>query len=172
MFGRIALLAVMLGLVAGPLVLAAPKKADVKPLIEKLKKDKNPAARAEAAKELGHIGSIKSAFVQEFVADIAEAMKDKDVNVRREVAITLGEIKADPKIAVPALIEGLKDADGGVKSASAESLVYFGANAKDALPVLKNLQAELGKLSKEDQQKNGQLIQSINNAVQVISNAK
>jgi hypothetical protein len=171
MLARIGIAAMVLIMVAIP-ALAAPKKADVKPLVDKLKKDKNAAGRAEAAKELGHIGTVKSAWLQEFVADIAAAIKDPDVNVRREVAITLGEIKADPKVAVPALASVLKDADGGVKAAAAESLGYFGVNAKDALPALKELQAELGKLSKEDQQKNGNLIQAVNQAVQVISQAK
>ena len=171
MIGRMGMCAAALLLAVAP-VLAAPKKSDVKPLVDKLKKDKNAMVRAEAAKELGHIGTVKSLWVQEFVADIAEAIKDPDVNVRREVAVTLGEIKADPKIAVPALTTALKDADAGVKVAADESLGYFGGNDKEALPTLKELQTGFGKLSKEDQQKNGNLIQAVNQAVQAISQAK
>lgn len=171
MLGRIGVVAVALLVVAGP-VLAAPKKADVKPAVDKLKKDKNPAGRAEAAKEICRIGTIKAAWVQEFVPDIVEALKDSDANVRREVAIALGEIKADPKLAVPALTVALKDADGNVKAAAAESLGYFGANAKDALPALKELQAEFAKLPQTEQQKIGNLIQAVNQAVQTISQAK
>jgi len=170
MFGRVA--AIGLVLAVGPLALSAPKKSEVPPLVKKLKNDKDPKVRAEAAKELGHIGSVKAAFTKDAIPDLVEALKDKDANVRREVALTLGEIKADAKLVVVPLADVLKDPDFGVRSAAAESLSYFGANAKEALPKLQELQAELGKLSKEDQQKNGQLIQFVNQAIQAIGPAK
>jgi HEAT repeat protein len=172
MFARIASLAIGLLLVAGPLGLAAPKASDVPPLIEKLTKHKDPKERAEAAKELGHIGSVKSVFTKSAVPALVKALKDKDANVRREAAYALGEIKADPKLVVEPLTEMLKDKDNGVRSVTAESLATFGADAKSALPALKELSEELGKLSKEDQQKNGQLIQAVNSALQTIQQAK
>ena len=51
-----------------------------------------------------------------------EALKDKDVNVRREAAEALGELGEKAVKAVPALTQALKDKDEKVRKAAKEAL--------------------------------------------------
>jgi HEAT repeat protein len=172
MTGRILAFGLGLTLALGTLALAAPKAEQVPPLVEKLKKSKDPKERADAAREICHIGQVKAAFTKPAVPALVEALKDSDAGVRREVAITLGEIKADPRLVVQPLTDALKDKDNGVRTAVAESLAYFGGQAKVALPALEEIQKEMNALTKEQQQQNGQLIQAVNQAIDAIKQAK
>jgi HEAT repeat protein len=169
MTGRIIACGLGLILAVGPLALAAPKQEHVPPLIEKLKKHKDPKERAEAARQLGYIGSVKSAFTKSAVPALVDALKDADGGVRREAAITLGEIKADPKLVVQPLTDALKEnKDNGIRAAIAETLSYFGPAAKVALPALEEVQKEMNALTEQQKQQNGQLIQAVNQAIQSI----
>lgn len=148
--------------------LAAPKADDVPPLIAKLK-DKDAKVRAEAAKEIGYIGSVKAAFTKSAVAPLIDVLKDSDANVRKEAASALGEIKPDRKLAIPALTEMLKDKDNGVRAAAATALGNFGAASKDALPMLMDIQKELAALNQDEKNKVGFLIQAVELAIRSIT---
>ena len=59
--------------------------------------------------------------------------------VRYDAAYALGQIQADPELAVPALIKCLSDPDTMVRGQSAAALGKFGEKAKAAVPALLEL---------------------------------
>lgn len=87
-------------------------------------KDSHPGVRASAARGLGH-------FAPRGLDDMIAMARDPDLEVRKAVAESLGQIR-DLKTIEP-LIALLQDADDGVRSLAAESLERKG---KDALPSL------------------------------------
>jgi hypothetical protein len=58
---------------------------------------------------------------------------------RYDAAYALGQIEADPELAVPALIKCLSDPDSLVRGQAAEALGKFGVKAKAAVPALLEL---------------------------------
>jgi len=56
------------------------------------------------------------------VKGLMEALKDKDAEVRKNAAISLGRIGKEAKDAVPALAAALKDSDTDVRGATALAL--------------------------------------------------
>ncbi|MGE3806837.1 MAG: HEAT repeat domain-containing protein [Gemmataceae bacterium] len=146
---------------------APPKLTDIPPLIKQLKAA-DAKERVTALQELSKIAQVKVSFTKVAIPGVIESLKDADGGVRREAAITLSYLQADPKVAVPPLHEALKDKDGNIRRAVADTLAEFGGEAKEALPTLLEIQKELAALPKEDQQKIGDLIQSINRAVGAI----
>ena len=72
--------------------------AAVEKVIERLKNDREPLVRLEAAQALGSIGSKAKAAVPTLI----EALKDKDADVVLWAAHALGRIGPDAKAAVPA----------------------------------------------------------------------
>ena len=133
--------ALLAGLVCVVLVVpvsAAGKAADVQVLIEQMKKG-DAKARANAAKELGHIGAIKKSFVKDAIPLLIEAAKDKDINVRIEAVASLARIGAEPETVVPILIENLKGKDDKMVVASVQALGTYGSASQDAIPDLKKL---------------------------------
>ncbi|MCI0638385.1 MAG: HEAT repeat domain-containing protein [Gemmataceae bacterium] len=138
--------------------------------------DSNPRVRLESATALGQLGpsanravfrlrqalkkeqvtEIKTKMIQalvsmrpfskEAIPDFLEHVKDKDRNVRRAVVVGLGLFERDSKIAVPALIEALKDPDvapnnreTSISHAALVSLRQVGNAAKEASGVLFDL---------------------------------
>jgi HEAT repeat protein len=172
------------GLVSVALVvpaLAAVKASDVPPLIKQLH-DKDPKNRAAAAKELGHIGSIKKSLVKEAVPDLIDAAKDSDINVKIEVYASLGHIGADPEKVVPILVESLKSKDQKLVVGAAQALGYYGPAAEDALPELKkvaednqvprnNKEAE-AKFTREELQKRRTIGRAVGDAMRNIGGGK
>lgn len=67
---------------------------------------------------------------------VAATTKDPDALVRREAALALGSIKADPAVAVPALESLLDDPAPMVQMAAAQALVPYAADAKSAVEKL------------------------------------
>ena len=108
-----------------------------------LQVDANAAVREQAATVIGQQKTDDAAVV---LNDLAVAMRmEKDVNVRREVAIVLGRFGKLAKVAVAPLIAALKDADPQVKAAAADALGRIGPEARDAAPVLLTLVIEKDK---------------------------
>ncbi len=117
--------------------------------VEKLLKDlksANPSTRAMAAMALGKMGpSAKLA-----VPVLAEAVVDRDLNVRYYAAEALESVGPGAKAAVPALIKALDTFPGGspplegpqryyadTRSVAAEALGAIGPGARQAVPALR-----------------------------------
>jgi HEAT repeat protein len=134
--------ALLAGLVCVALVVpswaAIPKASDVPPLVDQLKKG-DAKARANAAKELGHIGAVKKTLVKDAIPLLIEAVKDKDINVRIEAMAALARIGAEPEKVVPMLRENLKGKDDKLIIGSAQALGTYGSASEEALPELKKL---------------------------------
>ena len=63
------------------------------------------------------------------VKALMEALKDKDAEVRKNAAVSLGRIGPKAKNAVPALAAALKDGDNDARGASALALGRIGKEA-------------------------------------------
>jgi HEAT repeat protein len=70
------------------------------------------------------------------VEGLIKQLKDRDPEVRRGAAKSLGEAGTEAKAAVPALMQALKDNDLFVRRFAAQSLGQIGSEAKAAVPVL------------------------------------
>jgi HEAT repeat protein len=141
-----------------------PKKEDVPKNINLLKTSATAKVRAQAAEDLGHIGSVRASWAADAIEPLINALaKDKDADVRKACAGALGEIGLDAQKVVEALTEALKDSAAGVKIAAATALGQFGAEAKSALPQLRDLAKQ-----KDDKK----LSQAANAAAKQIANAK
>lgn len=145
---------------------AAPKEKDVPPLIEKLKKG-DAKSRAEAAKELGHIGEIRSAWVKDAIPYMLEAAKDKDTTLKLAALTALGQVAPDPKDAIPVFVDALKVDDDKVKMAAVMGLTYLGKvdDAEPALEELRRIMGEIKKLDKDAQKKKNALTKAIGGAM-------
>jgi HEAT repeat protein len=69
-----------------------------------------------------------------------QAMHDSDVKLRKKAAFKLGNVGPTDPAALPALLDGLKDDDAGVRSAVILALMKFGPEAREAIPVLTAMQ--------------------------------
>ena len=70
----------------------------------------------------------------------AEALQDPDARARRKAAFTLGNIGPSDPAVLPALIGALKDTDAGVRCEAILALVKYGPEAREAVPILTELQ--------------------------------
>jgi len=140
-----------------------PKKSDVPRLIRELRQAASSQVRASAAEGLGALGEVKTAYVKDAIKPLVDALKeDRHTDVRAAAATALGKIRPDPKIAVPALTDALKDKSPGVKIAAAAALPALGAEAMAALPVLKEMANE----------KNKKVSQAAKDAMRLVESAK
>src|SRR5438128_122336 len=97
-------------LLLGGLVLAADVTKEDLPRILKDLKGSNAKARAQAAKDAGHLGAVRAADAKDTVPLLLDlTKKDKVADVRRAAAEALGKMGADPEQAVPVLIDSLKN---------------------------------------------------------------
>ncbi|MCI0379319.1 MAG: HEAT repeat domain-containing protein [Gemmataceae bacterium] len=108
-------------------------------LRQSLKKEQVPEIKTKMIQALVSMRP----FSKEAIPDFLEQVKDKDRNVRRAVVVGVGLFEGDSKIAVPALIEALKDPDVApneretpISHAALVSLRQIGIAAKEASPVL------------------------------------
>jgi hypothetical protein len=70
----------------------------------------------------------------------AEVLGQPDVPLRRKAATKLGSLVLIDPVAMPALVEALKDSDAEVRANAARSLgVYSGARGGEVLPALREL---------------------------------
>ncbi len=74
------------------------------PLLDALKKDEDPVVRTNAAMALGRL----ALEARRIVGPLTDALTDKDSEVRRRAAESLGGVGADAKSAEPALKGALK----------------------------------------------------------------
>jgi vesicle coat complex subunit len=70
----------------------------------------------------------------------AQALRDRDVQVRKKAAFTLGNIGSSDPAVLPALIGALKDDEPGVRRQAILALVKYVPSAKEAVPDLTKLQ--------------------------------
>jgi HEAT repeat protein len=70
------------------------------------------------------------------VAELAQKLKDKDSDTRRDAARALAEMGAEAKPAVPALVAALKDSDLYVRRFAAQALGEIGPAAEAGVPNL------------------------------------
>ena len=89
----------------------------------------NAWERMSGADALGAIGPEAKAAVPA----LAQALKDKDCDVRLYAAVALGKIGSEAGVAVPALIEALKDEDLCVRMGAEKALGEIGPTAMPAL---------------------------------------
>jgi HEAT repeat protein len=135
-------LAALLFLFAVPLLLAQaqqdPKSKKKPDEPEGLKALKHPDAsvRYRAAHTLGELGPLAKFAVPE----LREALKDKNGLVRIKAAEALWRIDKTPgAVLMPVLLDGLKDADPGIRAAAPAVIVLLGTKGKSAIPVLISL---------------------------------
>jgi HEAT repeat protein len=74
----------------------------------------------------------------------AEALRDPDAKQRKQAAFTLGNIGPSDPAALPALIGALKDTDPGVRCEALLALVKYGPQAREAVPLVTELQLQDG----------------------------
>lgn len=86
--------------------------------------------RAEAARDLGSLGSGAKAAVPSLV----KALKGTDGAVRGPSALALGRIQSQPESIIPLLIGLIDDPQGDVPEAVVEALGDFGPLSKAAVP--------------------------------------
>jgi len=86
--------------------------------------DGRPFVRENAARTLG-LGKAEDGVV----AALARGLKDSHGPVRVAAAMSLGALKADPDVAVPALAAALREADEELGGAALEALAAFGDKA-------------------------------------------
>ncbi len=101
------------------------------PSVVKLLADENAEVRRKAAYTLGRIAPEPKAVVQHLI----KALADKETAVSQAAANSLPKFG---KAAVPALVKALKK-DGPSKKYAAQSLGKIGAEAKEAIPDLKEM---------------------------------
>jgi HEAT repeat protein len=82
--------------------------------------------------------------VEVYLARIKDRLKDSDPGVRFTTVQAIGAQDSAPELAVPLLINALKDAEDSVCGQAANALAGFGTNAGSALATLTNL-AETGR---------------------------
>jgi HEAT repeat protein len=114
------------------------------PLLIVALQDPDKKVRAEAAKGLNQLGAVN----KDVIPALVRALKDDELSVRRVAAGAIGNCarlgyRAEVKIAVPALIEMLKDKRPGrdeygddVRVYAALALGEIGPDARPSLPVL------------------------------------
>ena len=72
----------------------------------------------------------------------AAVLRDPDPKLRKKAVFTLGNIGPSDPVVLPALLEALKDANADVRCEAILALVKYGPGAKDAIPVLTEVQAK------------------------------
>jgi len=100
-------------------------------------KDPEPAVRMAAANALGnYIGTAAASLPKTAGKQLAEAMKDKDPELRSALIFPLGRLALKSRKAAAALIAAVKDNDLEVKKGAAAALSALGPAAKKAIPAL------------------------------------
>jgi HEAT repeat protein len=93
---------------------------------------RNALERAEAAEDLGRLGSVASSAL----TALQRALADEDGFVRVSAAEALARIDGRTTNVVPILAESMKAGDTGVRRAAVTALAFLGPGFPDAVPVL------------------------------------
>lgn len=104
------------------------KTPDFPGLLESLR-SAQPGVRGPAAVELIGLGEVAA-------LPVAGLLKDPDERVRHMAAMTLQNMGAKARPALPALIDALGDGSADVRTTAATALRSFGADAAPAVPAL------------------------------------
>jgi HEAT repeat protein len=121
-------------------VLAGEREEEAKKYTEQLRKGKDAKSKIIALNELGKLGQIKKALVADALPDIYKAVGDKDPGVRAAAAEALGKSGEPYSKAGEILVKLVKDdKDDAVKIAALRGLTVMGADAKDALPTVRDV---------------------------------
>jgi HEAT repeat protein len=110
------------------------RNAKVASLVEQLLKGARPESRVQAAGKLGELG--KSA--PEAIPALLQALDDPDNHVRDRATVALWNMGPLARIAVPKLMEILKDKQAGedLRWSAAIAFGYVGPDAAPAIPLL------------------------------------
>jgi HEAT repeat protein len=137
----IAAIALLTGLVAltiAPDAYGETKDAEAKKWTERLKSAKDSKSKAEAIEQVGKLAQINKKLGEAGLPTIKAALKDKDLEVRKQAALAFGRCDPDDSDAVSLLVDLLKnDKDEGVKQNAAMGLAALGSKATDAIPALR-----------------------------------
>jgi len=106
---------------------------DVQKLEKQLAKDKDASARAQAAWDLGQMGSTES------VPALIAALSDSSAAVRANSAASLWHLGAASKPAIPALKDALNDPSAGVVGNAAGALAKLGVPKAQLLPAYRRV---------------------------------
>lgn len=72
----------------------------------------------------------------EAIAALIICAKDSDVSVRQRSTSSLGKIRQKPELVVPVLMTNLQDSFPNCRTLAAQSLAWFGKDARMAIPAL------------------------------------
>jgi HEAT repeat protein len=93
----------------------AKRHKELVPALIKALKDVEPRVRDGATTALANLGS-------DAVADLIDALADKDKAVRTRAAMVLGQMGSAGRSAIPALIKALEDDDADVRGYAVRAL--------------------------------------------------
>jgi len=135
-----------------------PKKEDVPKYLRQLQSSSIAAERVKAADMLGKRGGINANDVEDAVEPLKTMMKkDTNADARAAAVRAIGNIHPEATDTVPLLIDRLKnDNSMVVKMATVVSLGQYGADAKEAVPPLRELATKFDAKKSKD----GQTIQA------------
>jgi HEAT repeat protein len=128
-------LPILLALLLVAPAVAVAQETDLPRLIEALSKDEKVANRKKAAGQLGQLG----VRAEKAVPALVKALEDVDVAVRDEAEAALVKIG---EVAVPGLLDGLKNEDQFVRVRVVGILGNIGPPAKKALDALETAQVK------------------------------
>ncbi len=103
--------------------------ADAVPMLYAMVTNREYANRPRAAAALGEIREAGESH--EVVVALLDCFREKDIALARSAGDALGRLTVEPELAIPALIEGLKDPN--LKFTCVRSLGRFGPAAKAAM---------------------------------------
>ncbi len=128
---------------------AESKEAQMSRFLDEAKSGKASKDRVAAINQIGNIGSLQATLAEPAIPVLMYLLNDKDDKVRAASAHNLAKVYPPNKQeTIQKLVQLLKnDPAKNVKIASAGALAMFGTDAKEAIPVLKEI------ISKEDKKK-------------------
>lgn len=94
------------------------------------------AAEVEKRKEAAQKLLMAGQMARDATTALVTALSDSDAQVRMLAAGALGNVKPDPKVAVPALVAYLQNKEKGDVRTALTALGSMGADASDAVPAL------------------------------------
>ncbi len=121
-----------------------PRREDMPKYLKMLQSSKNGKDRALAAEMIGKRGLVNANDVEDAIETLKTTLqKDVESKVRAAAAAALGNIKPPADDMVPLFIDRVKnDKANEVKLASTVALGQYGADAKSAVPVLREFSAK------------------------------
>ncbi|MBI2925710.1 MAG: HEAT repeat domain-containing protein [Verrucomicrobia bacterium] len=107
----------------------------VAPVLVKALQDSSPWVRQSAAEALNRVAPdlIRSAGVVPIVIGV---LKDPDDQIAWRAALWLGEMRTEPALAVPALVESLESPSSLVAATAAQALTRYKEQADQIIPAL------------------------------------